>query len=271
MGSLSATGRDIYREPFEPLVPGFKHVPFGDASAVEGAISKRTAAVIVEPIQGEGGIRVPTDDYLPRLRDLCTANGALLIADEVQTGLGRTGRMFAVEHWDVEPDIMTLAKALGGGVMPIGALVATPEIWEAVFRENPLIHTSTFGGNPLACRAAIAAIHATRFYDLPNHAARLGDYFMAKLRAVKEKHPGALEDVRGLGLMIGVEFAEADVGELVIGGLARRGVIAAYTLNNPKVIRFEPPLIITDEEIDTIATAFDEAVGEAVEMLKGIM
>jgi len=270
LGSLSATGRDVYREPFQPLIPGFTHVQFGDAVAVEKVISDKTAAVIVEPIQGEGGIRVPPDDYLPRLRELCTKHGAVLIADEVQTGMGRTGKMFACEHWGVEPDVITMAKALGGGVMPIGAFIGTPEIWEAVFRENPLMHTSTFGGNPLACRAAIAAIEVTLRDDLPAQAARLGNYLLGKLRSVKEKHPKALQDVRGLGLMIGVEFAHEDVGELVIGGLARRGVIAAYTLNNPKVIRFEPPLIITEQEIDTVVSAFDEAVAQALEMLEGI-
>jgi len=271
MGSLSATGRDVYKSPFEPLIPGFKHVPFGDAKAVEGAMTSDTAAVIVEPIQGEGGIRVPPDDYLPRLQEICTGNGALLIADEVQTGMGRTGKMFACEHWGVEPDIMTLAKALGGGVMPIGAFIGTPEVWEAMFRENPLMHSSTFGGNPLACRAAIAAIHATRFRDLPGRAVKLGEYFIGKLRQIKDKHPKALTEVRGLGLMIGVEFTHEDIGELTIGGLARRGVIAAYTLNNPKVIRFEPPLIISEQEIDTVTAAFDEAVAEALEMLEGIV
>lgn len=271
MGSLSASGRDVYKSPFEPLIPGFVHVPFGDAQAVEEVISDRTAAVIVEPVQGEGGIRIPPDDYLPRLRDLCTQTGALLIADEVQTGLGRTGRMFACEHWDVEPDIMTLAKALGGGVMPIGAFVGTPEVWEAMFRENPLMHTSTFGGNPLACRAAMAAIHVTRYRDLPAMAAKRGAYFLDKLRTVWQKHSSAIADVRGIGLMIGVEFAHEDVGELVIGGLCRRGVIAAYALNNPKVIRFEPPLIITEEEMDKVVNALDEAVAEALEMLEGIV
>jgi len=155
--------------------------------------------------------------------------------------------------------------------MPIGAFIGTPEVWEAMFRENPLMHSSTFGGNPLACRAAIAAIHATRFRDLPGRAVKLGEYFIGKLRQIKDKHPKALTEVRGLGLMIGVEFVHEDVGELAIGGLARRGVIAAYTLNNPKVIRFEPPLIITEEEIDTVVTAFDEAITEALEMLEGII
>jgi len=271
MGSLAATGRDVYKSPFEPLVPGFEHVPFGDAKAVEEAFTDDTAAVIVEPVQGEGGIRIPPDDYLPRVRDLCTQKGALLIADEVQTCLGRTGKMFGVEHWDVEPDIMTLAKALGGGVMPIGAFIGTPEIWEALFAENPLMHTSTFGGNPLACRAALAAIDVTLNENLPGRAARLGAYFLGRLDKVKQRHSKALADVRGLGLMIGVEFTHEDVGELVIGGMARRGVIAAYTLNNPKVIRFEPPLIITELEIDKVVAIFDESVAEALGMLEGIV
>jgi putrescine aminotransferase len=271
MGALSATGRAVYSDPFEPLIPGFTHVPFNDAAAVEAVISDKTAAVIVEPIQGEGGIRVPSDDYLPKLRELCTKHGALLIMDEVQTGLGRTGKMFACEHWGVQPDIITVAKALGGGVMPIGGFIATPEIWEAVFRENPLMHTSTFGGNPLACSAAITAINVTMRDDLPARAAQLGEVFMKKLVVVKEKHPTALVDVRGMGLMIGVEFAHEDVGELCIGGLARRGVVAAYALNNPKVMRFEPPLIITQAELDKVVVALDESVTEALEMLVGIV
>lgn len=271
MGSLSATGRDMYKEPFKPLIPGFTHVPFNDVNAIESAINDNTAAIIIEPVQGEGGIRVPSGDYLPKVRDICTKRNILMIVDEVQTGLGRTGKMFACEHWNVEPDIITLAKALGGGVMPIGAFVGTPEIWEAMFRENPLMHTSTFGGNPLACSAAIAAIKVTLRDDLPTRAGKVGDYFIGKFSSLIDKYPKALAEVRGLGLMIGVEFTHEDIGELVIGGLSRRGVIAAYTLNNPKVIRFEPPLIITEAEIDTVATAFDDAVGEALEMLEGII
>jgi putrescine aminotransferase len=268
MGSLSATGRDTYRTPFQPLIPGFTHVPYGDAAAVERVISDRTAAVIVEPIQGEGGIQVPPDDYLPRLRELCTKNGVVLIADEVQTGMGRTGKLFAVQNWGVEPDMITMAKALGGGIMPIGAFIGTPEIWEAVFRENPLMHTSTFGGNPLACRAAIEAIKITLRDDLPSKAAHAGEYLKGKLAAMAGKYPKALTDVRGLGLMVGVEFTHEDIGELTIAGLARRGVIVAYALNNPKVMRFEPPLIITDKEIDTVVWAFEEAVAEALAMLE---
>lgn len=271
MGSLSATGRDLYKEAFEPLVPGFVHVPFNDIDAVESAINDETAAVIVEPIQGEGGIRIPSDDYLPRLRELCNSKSILLIVDEVQTGMGRTGKMFACQHWNVEPDIMTIAKALGGGVMPIGAFVGTPEIWDSLFHDNPTMHTSTFGGNQLACTAAITAINVTMRENLPQRAAELGSYFISRFRDIMQKYPKAIAEVRGMGLMIGVEFTDADIGELVIAGLARRNIIAAYTLNNPKVIRFEPPLIITKDEIDTVLGAFDESVAETLEMLDGIM
>jgi putrescine aminotransferase len=270
-GALSATGRELFKEPFEPLISGFKHVPFNDAAAVEAAITPKTAAVIVEPIQGEGGIRVPNDDYFPKLREICNRHNILLIVDEVQTGFGRTGKMFASEHWGVEPDIMTIAKALGGGVMPIGAFMGTPEVWESVFRENPLIHTSTFGGNPLACRAGIAAINVTLRENLPARAAKLGEVMLSGLRTVAVKYPKALAEVRGLGLMIGVEFTHEDIGELVIAGLAKRGVVAAYTLNNPKVIRFEPPLIITEEQVCKVLEIFDEAVDEALQMLEGIV
>ena len=270
MGSLAATGREKYRKPFEPMVPGYAHVPFGDLDAAAAAITERTAAVIIEPIQGEGGIITPPEGYLTGLRSLCDQRRVLLIVDEVQTGLGRTGRMFAVEHDNVVPDIMTLAKALGGGVMPIGATIATPQIWERAFGENPLIHTSTFGGNPLACVAGLAAIEATLDEDLCAKALIRGEQLVRGLRAVESDVPEVLTAVRGQGLMVGVEFAVKDVAELTINGMARRGVIAAYTLNNPNVIRFEPPLIVSEAEIDTAAQAFSESVREAHAMLEGL-
>ena len=160
-GALSASGRERYKTPFAPLVPGFTHVPFGDVPALTAVVDDATAAVILEPIQGENGIFVAPDGYLQAARRLCDKHGALLILDEVQTGLGRTGKMFACEHWDVAPDLMTLAKALGGGVVPIGALLGTPAVWDKVFKENPFIHTSTFGGGEMACAAGLAAIRIT--------------------------------------------------------------------------------------------------------------
>lgn len=270
MGALAATGREKYRAPFEPMVPGFHHVPYNDLEAAASAITDRTAAILVETVQGEGGIIVGKPDYLKGLRRLCDAQGLLLIVDEVQTGLGRTGRLFGSEHDGIAPDIMPLAKALGGGVMPIGATMGTPAVWEKIFGENPLLHTSTFGGNPLACAAGLAALEVTIAEDLPAQAAARGGQLLAGLREAQAAHPDALKEVRGLGLMIGVEFTVKDVAELTINGMARRGVIAAYTLNNPNVIRFEPPLIVTPAQVETAISAFAEAVGESVEMLSGM-
>jgi putrescine aminotransferase len=266
-GALSATGRDVYQKPFAPMVPGFSHVPWNDAEALGAAITERTAAIIIEPVQGEGGIQVPSPDYLPRVQEICRAKGVLLIADEVQTGLGRTGKMFGMEHWRVTPDILTLSKALGGGVIPVGAFVATPAIWDRVFRENPFIHTSTFGGGELACAAALAAIEATIEEELPQKAAENGEYFLAGLKRIQAAHPDILHEARGLGLMLGVEFTDSDIGKLVIGTMVHRGVIAAYTLNNPKVIRFEPPLIITRVQIDTVLGVFEAGIQDALALL----
>ncbi len=267
MGSLSATGRELFRRPFDPLVPGFVHVPFNDVSAVAKAVDDQTAGVLVEPIQGEGGIRCPAPGYLRELRRICDDNGSLLILDEVQTGLGRTGAMFACEHYGVAPDVMTLAKALGGGVMPIGAVMATGPIWEKAFGENPLLHTSTFGGNPLACAAALATLNVIERDGLVDQARARGELLRAGLEEVRSRHADALVEVRGLGLMVGVEFSVKDVAELTINGMARRGVIAAYTLNNPNVIRLEPPAVISEQQVAQAVEAFGESVGEAVEML----
>lgn len=267
MGALSVTGREVYRKPFEPMLPGARFVPFSDAAAIEGAITDATAAVILEPIQGEGGIQVPSPDYFPRVRDICDRHGVLLIMDEVQTGLGRTGKMFGGDHWNIKPDILTLAKALGGGVMPIGATMATATLWDKVFHENPFIHTTTFGGGELACAAALAALEVTVEEELPAKAAENGAYFLDGLKQIQATHPKILKEARGLGLMLGVEFTDSDIGKLVIGTMVHRGVIAAYTLNNPKVIRFEPPLIITRAQIDQVLEVFAAGVQDALDLL----
>lgn len=249
MGALSATGREVFRKPFEPLLTGFKHVPFGDIEALEEAISKNTAAVILEPIQGEGGIRVPKLGYLRKVRELTRKKGVLLILDEVQTGMGRTGRMFACEHEGVVPDIMCLAKALGGGVMPIGCFMATAKLWKAL-EPNPSIHNSTFGGNPLACSAASACIEVLTEEHLPARASLMGSYFMAKLLELKARYPKVVQDVRGKGLLIGLEFASEEVRVAVQNELFHRGVLVAGTLNSKSTIRIEPPLIITESQIN---------------------
>ncbi len=269
-GALSLTPRRDYQRPVEPLVPGVRVVPYGDAVAVDQAIDDATAAVIVEPIQGEGGVRVPPEGYLRELRRITAERGVLLIVDEVQTGLGRTGRFWGVDWEEVEPDLLTTAKALGGGVMPIGAVIGRPEIFDA-FRTNPLIHSSTFGGNPLAAAAALAAIEVTLEEDLPARARELGARLLDGLRRLAEDWPVLIKEVRGRGLMVGVEFVDADVGALFISELAERGVLTAFGLNNPKVVRLEPPLIVTEAQVDEALSKFGEALAATRRALEGIL
>ncbi len=266
-GALSASGRDIYRDPFKPLLPEFVHVPFGDADALAAAVDENTAAVILEPIQCEAGIRIPPDGYLSAAREICDRHGALLILDEIQTGLGRTGKMFACQWDGVAPDIMTLGKALGGGVMPIGAFAATPPIWEKL-TENPYLHTSTFGGNPLACRACIAALDEIVRLDIPKLCAERGEELLSGCRGLLERYGEPLCDVRGRGLLVALEFNDADVAGLVIGGLAQRGIIAGYGLNNPTVLRLEPPAVIRSEQIQFVVQALSEAIEQTQQLLQ---
>ncbi len=266
LGALSVSGREVYRKPFSPLIPDVTHVPFGDADALAQAVNDTTAAVIFEPIQGEGGVIIPPNDYLPRAREICDRAGALFIADEVQTGLGRTGAMFACNHSGVVPDIICLAKALGGGVMPLGAFSSRDDIW-ASLETNPLIHSSTLGGNPLACAAGLAALREIQRQNLPLRAARLGEHALVRLRELQAKHPDIITEVRGKGLLIGVQFTDSDIAGLVIAGLAQRRIIAAYTLNNPEVIRIEPALTILEDALDR---GIDGLV-EAVEQTEGIL
>jgi len=267
LGALSASGRAVYKTPFEPLLPGFRHVPFGDAAAIEEAIDDTVGAVILEPIQSEAGIIAPPEGYLRQVREICDEAGVLLILDEVQTGLARTGTMFACDAEGVAPDIITLGKALGGGAMPIGAFTSTAEIWEA-FRDNPLIHSSTFGGNPLACRAAMAALEVIAEEQLCDKAWERGAQLMAGLQKVAAQYPDLIVEARGRGLLLGVEFADSDVGGIAIAGMGARQVLSAYTLNAPKVVRFEPPAVITGEQIDTVISAFAHGVRVAAEVAR---
>jgi putrescine aminotransferase len=266
MGALSVTGREKYRKPYQPLVPGASFVPYGDLAAAEAAINETTAAFIVETVQGEGGVHVAPPGYLAGLRAACDRAGALLIADEVQTGLGRTGKWFGCDHEGVRPDLMTLAKALGGGVMPIGATMGTAAVWNKVFADNPLTHTSTFGGNPLACAAGLAVLDIMERDNLVERVATQGDRLQAALREAFKDQP-LVAEVRGQGLLIGVEFAEDEVGELVIAQMMKRGVIAAYTLNNPRVIRMEPPFLVTDEQIEHAVSCLKESVAETADLI----
>jgi putrescine aminotransferase len=269
-GGLSVSGREVYKEPFYPLLSGTKHVPFGDADAMAEAVDENTAAVILEVIQGEGGVIVPPDDYLPKVRQICNERGALLILDEVRTAFGRTGAMFASQHYGVVPDLVTMAKALGGGVMPIGAFSAKPEIWHSMFNKNPYLHSSTFGGNPLACVAAIAAIKTTIEEDLVNRSATLGEKLLTSLQGIQAKYPELIREVRGKGLLAGIEFQLDDFAALVIGSCGRRNLLVAYSLNNPKVIRVEPPLIITPGELDRAIQIIDESIAETAAMVAGL-
>ncbi len=269
MGALSASGREIYKQPFAPLLPEVEHVPFGDGQALASAVSGETAAVILEPIQGEAGVIVPPDDYLPKAREICDEAGALLILDEVQTGFGRTGTMFACDQAGVAPDIICLAKALGGGIMPLGAFSSTAKIW-AVLEENPYIHSSTLGGNPLACAAGLAAVREIQRMELPARAEKLGERTLARLRQLQQSYPEIVAEVRGRGLLIGVQFPDSDIAGLVIAGLVQRRVIAAYTLNNPEVIRIEPALSIPEQDLDRGLHAFEESVEQAKDLVAGL-
>lgn len=259
MGSLTATGRDLYRDPFKPLLDGFTHVPYGDIEAIKNAVDEETAAVILEPIQGEGGIIVPPDGYLRQVKEVCEAKGALLIADEVQTGIGRTGEWFGVNHDGVTPDLMACAKALGGGVMPIGAIIGTPRAWQGLI-EAPFLHTSTFGGNQLACAAGIAAIKYIQEEDLLRRGRETGAYFKAGLEKIMQEYPEVIAQVRGRGMMIGIELTKEGAGGMLMSLIIDKKIIVAYTLNNPKVIRIEPPLIMPVEVVDHVLEEFREAV-----------
>ncbi|MGD1146324.1 MAG: ornithine--oxo-acid transaminase [Thermoanaerobaculaceae bacterium] len=232
-----------YRKGFGPFTPGFRLLPYGDARAVEKAITPETVAILVEPIQGEGGIVSPPAGFLRRMREVATANRVLLAVDEIQSGLGRTGKLFCFEHEGVRPDIVIIGKALGGGCVPISGILADDEVM-GVF--HPGDHGSTFGGNPLACAVARAAIKVLLGEGLVENSARLGEYFIGKLRALKSKY---IKEVRGIGLWIGVELtADAGGARRFCEALQRQGLLCKETHVN--IIRFAPPLVITREEID---------------------
>lgn len=265
LGSLSGTAKGMFRKPFLPLIPGFRHVPFGDIDMMRktfetcALVGEDVAAVILEPIQGEGGIILPPENYLKQVRELCDQYDALLIFDEVQTGMGRTGKMFAAELYDVVPDIICLAKAFGGGVMPAGAIVAREEVFKSWF-SNPFMHTTTFGGNPLACAAAIATIGVLIEENLPERAGVVGEYFLTKLKEVGKGHEDKILEIRGQGLMIGIEFHKDEIGYEVSKGMFDRGILVAGTLINSKTIRIEPALTISYEEVDKVVNTFKEVL-----------
>jgi len=216
--------------------------------------------VLMEPIQGEAGAIVPPDDFWPRIREATKKYGALLIADEVQTGLGRTGKLWGVDHWNVVPDILATAKSLGGGVMPICAVSTTEEIFQVFMSPNPFLQTTTTGGGALACSAAIAAIHVTVRDRLWEAAAAKGDFILKHVRELAEKYPQVYKGVTGKGLLIGQHFQTPEIGGAVAANLFKRGVLVAGTLTSAQTIRIEPPLVISPEEINFGLAALDEAV-----------
>lgn len=252
IGALSATWEKKYREPYEPLWPGFKHVAYNDLTALDSSINDRTAGVVLEVVQGEGGVRPGAAEYLLGAQKLCRERGAMLIVDEVQTGFGRTGRMFASEHYGLEPDLMALAKSIAGG-LPMGATL----IGERVGQLPSQVHGSTFGGNPLACAASLAAIEYLESNHLPDHAAKLGAWFMGELRKIESP---LIREVRGLGLMVGIELKQKVTPYLQ--ALMAKGVLALPA--GLTVMRFLPPLVIEQSDLERVARAVKEVLAMPV-------
>ena len=247
--TLTATGQDKFHKGYSPLMPGFKYVPFNDPDAVRKAIDSKTCAIMMEPIQGEGGVNCPREGYLKALREICDEKGILLIYDEVQVGMGRTGKLFAYQHEGVEPDMMTLAKSLAGGV-PIGALLIKKEVAESF---KPGDHASTFGGNPLATAAGVAALTAILEEGMLENCRKVGDYFYSKLEGIKKKFL-FVQEVRGKGLILGMELKLE--GGTIVKQMMNKGFLINCTMGN--VLRFLPPLIVTKEEVDQMVGALEE-------------
>jgi predicted acetylornithine/succinylornithine family transaminase len=254
LATVTATGQARLQVGFNPLPAGFSYVPYNNLSALEAAITDKTCGILVEPIQGEGGVVVPDAGYLKGIRKICDEKGLLMIADEIQTGMGRTGKLFAFEHDDIVPDMVTLAKALGNG-FPIGALLAKEKIASAFV---PGSHGSTFGGNPLACAAACASLRTILDEGIIENSREIGAYFLAKLRDLKQKHP-IIVDVRGKGLMIGMVMG-APCADIVMKCM-ERGLLINCT--NENILRFVPPLILTKHDVDGAVEILDGVLGES--------
>jgi len=249
MATLSATGQDKIRKGFEPILEGFDYIPFNDIDALQKSIGSSTCAVLLEPIQGEGGVRCPDPDYLKAVRRLCDETEVLLIFDEIQTGMGRTGKLFAYEHFGIEPDIMTLAKALANG-LPIGAMLAREEVAEAF---GPGAHASTFGGTPIITAASVQVVKVLLEEKLIHHCAKMGAYFKERLSGLKTKHE-SIVDVRGMGLLLGMKLKIE--GDTIVNSCMKKGFLINCIQGN--ILRFIPPLIIEREEIDALIECLDE-------------
>jgi putrescine aminotransferase len=266
--SLAAIGRERYQAPFLPMVPGFKRVPLNDLDALERAMASDTAAVMLEPIQGEGGIHCASAGFLRGARELCDRYGALLILDEVQTGWARTGRMFCSEHCGVVPDIMTVGKSMSGGYYPIAATVFNARLNEFNLR-HPYVHLSTFGGSDIGCRVALAVIDYIEKHDLCARAESMGNLLLERLRSLTTQYPQILREVRGMGLMIGLQFADDTHGPIMSQMLARRGLIAIYSGNETSVMRLMPALVADREVVNQIADAIADAANELARQAPG--
>jgi len=253
LATVTATGQEKFQKGFEPLVPGFKYVPFNDIVVLKSAITQNTCAVMLEPIQGEGGVKMPDPDYLKNVRELCNERNLLLILDEVQTGMGRTGKLFAYEHFNITPDVLTLAKGLGGGV-PIGAMLASDKIASAF---EPGSHASTFGGNPLVCAAAISTIE-TLLEDgfMFDQCKRMGEYLKEGLKSLQKEFSSIIIDIRGMGLLIGMEFTRDC--SAVVKACMEKGLLLNCTAGN--VLRFTPPLVVQEKDIDHMIDILEEVL-----------
>jgi putrescine aminotransferase len=267
MGALSGTSKAAYRNPFKGALLDFTHLPLNDIAALEAHFEgseftgNAIAGVVLEVVQGEGGINLATNDYLRMARRLCTKYGACLIFDEVQTGMGRTGKMWGCDHANVCPDIMAIGKAFGGGVMPTGACIGTAQVWKK-FVDNPFIMTTTFGGNPLAMAAAISAMEVIHSEGLVQQAKDKGDYFIYRLKRLQAQYPMIVKEARGLGLMLGLEFHSNEFGYAFSAGTFKRGVLVSGTLVNARVVRIEPPLTITREQIEKVLDIMTSTLDE---------
>jgi predicted acetylornithine/succinylornithine family transaminase len=255
LGALAATGHQEYQEPFQPMPPGFAHVPFNDLAALKAATTDKTCAVVLEPVQGEGGVYVADEAYLAGVRSWCDQRGLLLILDEVQTGMGRTGKLFAFQHYGIEPDIITLGKGLGGGV-PVSAILAKERA--AVFGHGD--HGTTFGGNPLLCAVALAVVRWMLDQDLPTHVAELGDHLVRRLDELKARCDG-IKEVRGKGLLVAMEF-DRDVAPDLVQACVANGLLTNPV--RPNALRFMPPLTVTKEEIDQAMDILAVALGQTL-------
>ena len=266
LGSLSASGREYFKDTYAPLLEDVAHLEYGSTGGLEEAL-RDAAAFIVEPVQGEGGVNVPPAGYLRDVREICDRSGALLIADEVQTGLGRCGMLFGCDRDGVVPDIMTLAKGLSGGVIPVGAYIARTAVWNEGYAKHPVMHTSTFGGSEVACAAALAAMDALIEENLIENARARGAQLLSGAQQLVEKYPEIAKTARGLGLLVGLELTNEGYGGWIISEMLKHGVTAAWTLNMQRVIRLEPPLVVTEAEIDKALQALEAGLSTAREKL----